>query len=541
MERKAAARARIPEVLTKVLFALLILIFLFCSVCSLLWTCTIDPHDYIKEHILFQTDSFWLNLGVLAALFLVCAVLLIRFGSRIRKKHVRIAGIVMLCWTFALSMIWMTAVRSVPTADSRYVLEAASSAAKNDFSFFSSKQHYFQMFPYQLGIVAIYEGINRLFGGAATTAMYALNAASLTAACWAIVVLAERVFSDRRVTLLTILALMLCVQPILYTSFLYGSLIGLAAMLWACVLLLRFLVSGRNHLIVWIALLCAFSVTAKQNNWIGVAAICIVLLLSLIRRFRFSGIVCALAVVLAPILALGAIQSSYESRAGVQLGEGTPQTAWLVMGLSDSERAPGWYNGYTYSVLKEAGMDTEQAKAAIRRDLSERLDALSSDRAYAADFFYKKVLSQWNEPSFESVWVSKAREHESALPAFAANVYDGALGDALNVYFEHGVTFLYSLFAAGLLAMLIRRRGAGNLLRADAERRAPDETTAEARALLPLIILGGFLYHLLFEAKSQYALVYLPMMLPYAAFGLVRSADALRCLLTKRNARRIPA
>ena len=38
--------------------------------------------------------------------------------------------------------------------------------------------------------------------------------------------------------------------------------------------------------------------------------------------------------------------------------------------------------------------------------------------------------------------------------------------------------------------------------------------------LLPLILLGGFGYHLLFEAKSQYALTYLPLLLPIAAYGL---------------------
>ena len=38
-------------------------------------------------------------------------------------------------------------------------------------------------------------------------------------------------------------------------------------------------------------------------------------------------------------------------------------------------------------------------------------------------------------------------------------------------------------------------------------------------SLLPLIILGGLLYHLLFEAKSQYALPYFVLMIPMAAFG----------------------
>ena len=33
-------------------------------------------------------------------------------------------------------------------------------------------------------------------------------------------------------------------------------------------------------------------------------------------------------------------------------------------------------------------------------------------------------------------------------------------------------------------------------------------------------VLGGFLYHMLFEAKSQYLMIYLPMMAPLGAWGL---------------------
>ena len=40
------------------------------------------------------------------------------------------------------------------------------------------------------------------------------------------------------------------------------------------------------------------------------------------------------------------------------------------------------------------------------------------------------------------------------------------------------------------------------------------------RMLLPLILLGGLSYHLLFEAKSQYAMPYFVLMMPIAAYGL---------------------
>jgi hypothetical protein len=189
-------------------------------------------------------------------------------------------------------------------------------------------------------------------------------------------------------------------------------------------LLILFLQTGRKRNILPIALLCALAVTAKQKLD-RVIAICIVLLLSLINQFKFVKLLCALSVIAAALLLTSGIRYSYEKRANVDLGDGTPQTAWLVMGLSDSTRAPGWYNGYTYTVLKKANWDTESAREQIRQDLASRINALESDKTYAANFFYQKVLSQWNEPSFESIWSSKARKHETALSTIAVSVYEG--------------------------------------------------------------------------------------------------------------------
>ena len=37
---------------------------------------------------------------------------------------------------------------------------------------------------------------------------------------------------------------------------------------------------------------------------------------------------------------------------------------------------------------------------------------------------------------------------------------------------------------------------------------------------LPLVLLGAFGYHLLFEAKSQYACTYIPLLVPTAAYAM---------------------
>ena len=46
--------------------------------------------------------------------------------------------------------------------------------------------------------------------------------------------------------------------------------------------------------------------------------------------------------------------------------------------------------------------------------------------------------------------------------------------------------------------------------------------------IIPMILVGAVLYHALFEAKAQYSIIYVPMMLPYAAFGIHALSECIK-------------
>ena len=122
---------------------------------------------------------------------------------------------------------------------------------------------------------------------------------------------------------------------------------------------------------------------------------------------------------------------------------------------------------------------------------------------YAFDFFSKKILSQWNEPEFESIWVSKVKSHTVPVDGgLGKAVYEGSLGQLLALHFNLYMQIVYLLFAVGIYLMFINKK-----------------TNIETM-LLPLVALGGFGYHLLFEGKSQYVLTYIPLLIPVAAYAL---------------------
>ena len=131
------------------------------------------------------------------------------------------------------------------------------------------------------------------------------------------------------------------------------------------------------------------------------------------------------------------------------------------------------------------------------------MEVFGQNPSYMFDFYSKKILSQWNEPTYESIWVSKVKAHEKEITGgLGEMVYNKSLGQFLELHFGLYMRVVFLMFAVGIYFLFINKK------------------TNIRTVLLPLVLMGGFGYHLLFEAKSQYILTYIPLMIPTAAYAL---------------------
>ena len=516
--------------------ALLFAAFAVIALSSLVSTCSIDPAFYANEEILYTLDNIPLNLLALCGAFALCVCLALRFPRALTRINLRLVAALLLLLVLLLGAAWVMAVDCQPEYDSRYITMAAASASRNDFS--PLLDGYFRRFPYQLGYVFLLELQQRLLGAENFIGLGLVNVLCLVGAYAALLCITRRLFSDRRVLFFTLLLLPLFLQGPLFCTFIYGNLPGLCPMLWGVYFVLRFFQTGRARLLLPAAPLLALAVLAKPNYWIAVLACGIAALLHLLAAKRWQGLA---AVLLAALLTSGALRGvtlRYERLADTTFGPGTPQTAWLAMGMGGSYMAPGWYNGYTRSILPDNGYDADRARAQIREDLRRNL-AKMQDPAYAAAFFGRKLLSQFQETSFESIFVSKDAQNGRPVPAAAEWVY-GQGEPGLLRYFDLYMQFVYVFAAAGLFLLLRSLRRARKGFAGRRPSALPEPLSAGAAVslcVLPVILLGGFLYHMLFEGKSQYILVYIPLLLPYAAFGLSAAVDAAAALLRRGSVR----
>ncbi|MDO4493014.1 MAG: hypothetical protein Q4C53_03900 [Clostridia bacterium] len=516
-------------------------VFALCAAAGLVMTCSIDPEVYWNETILYKIDNIAVNLAVLAA---VTAAGVYLFGIRKvvpRERTVTAVSAVSLAATFALGVVWVALVKCVPEFDSHYVSRAAAMASRNDWTGFGglaealtyarelvpTETDYFVRFPFQLGFVTILEGLQRLFGAENWVALGCVNAACLTLGYAALLDCAKTLYADTRVRLVTALLPLLFLQGPLFCTFVYGNLFGFGFMMVAVALFLRWMKGARAAVLIPAALCAALAVLAKPNYWIFVVALGIVALLHCIRTKKFAGLAMVLVAVVLGTGGLRLCTARYEQKAGTTFGAGTPQSAWLAMGMHGSYMAPGWYNGYTSHIFRDADYEPRKAKELIASDLGENLSKMKNP-VYAAAFFGRKFLSQFEETSFESVFVSKDAQNGRPVPELVSWVY-GRGEQGLLRYFDQVMQLVY-VFAAWALWKLFR-----TMSKRPAPGAEPQGPDAPPAALLPVILLGGFLYHMLFEGKSQYILVYIPLLFPFAGAGFIAAADALAQKREKRR------
>jgi len=217
------------------------------------------------------------------------------------------------------------------------------------------------------------------------------------------------------------------------------------------------------------------------------------------------------------VAAIRLIILQYEIRGGMKLTEDLSYLARLVMGLKDGGGAAGWYNGYTDRFLPldvTAEMEREMAMA----DLREVLAAFAADPGSLPAFLREKMLTQWLEPTNGCLWYGHLNGQHGALKEWAAPVY--AQGSGIRAALEGYMNiFQQTLY---LLATV----GAASLFRG---KKRPESL------VLPLILLGGVAYHLIFEAKSSYSYMYVLLLMPLAAQGLAALERAV--CKARKNAR----
>ena len=481
---------KLEKITTNIIKIIFLLIIAFLFLCSVFGSATVNA----KEHTDYLSDNIVIH--IISIMVVSAIAVLIRYKKiKINKK---IMFITVLIWIIAC-VSWILMTKFQPRADQRYTINAAMQMRENNFSSLQ-KGGYLYIHPHQYGLTLYFYFVSFIFNFNTYLGVQFLNIFALLVAFFAIYKTMEQIHKSKEMSKQTVLALLLFVPIAMYITFIYGNIIGLACSSVAVMFEMFYLKNEKKRYIIGMAFFASMAVVLKSNYLIALIAMIILLICEAIFRKKLKYLIPIIALILFYILGSYGVKFTMKMISNVDANQGAPSIGYVAMGMQEGKMAPGWYNNYNKNIYVKNKYDAKVASEKAKENIKTNLEKFKNDPKYAANFYYEKTVSQWNNPTFQSIWVNlnrKAGVKKNRIVKSTLN--NKRIGRVLVSYMNLFQTLI--LFGT-LMYFVLNYKG------------------IRIRELMfAIIFVGGFMFHLLWEAKCQYTITYFVLLIPYSVLG----------------------
>lgn len=434
-----------------------------------------------------------------------------------QEKRIRILLGAVLLYALVFTVWWVFAAKCIPVGDQASVCKAAEGFRNGDYSMLTmdSYERYLYIHPHQLGLTALIELVFVVFGNGNHMAFQLLNCVGVLVCIYSGYRITGLLTADRRARMYYLFLAAACFPLFFYVTFVYGEIPSITCSLAAVWMFLEYRKKGGSLWLAGCCIACALACLIRNNSMILLIAFVLILLVTALGEKKLRP---ALAAVLLAAVFLSSrfcLWTVYEQRSGVEINDGAPMILYVAMGMQKGEGAPGWSNGYIlHNYWGESDFDSEASTAMAIQDIQTSVDGFVEDPLYAFRFYVEKFTSQWNDPTYECFAMTHI--NGSARGPVANSMFDGKLHTLMTWFMNQYQSLIFIGVFLWLLLGFWKKKG------------------LEDHVLL-ITVIGGFLFHMLWEAKGRYILPYFVMMLPMAAVGLSQTAVRVQAWLERRG------
>ena len=465
------------------------------------------------EEIPYQTGDILplaLVCSALGAWLLHLAADFILKKEEARERRLRILLAAVLCWVLAFTAWWVFAAKCIPVGDQASVCKSAEGFLAGDYSMLTkdSYERYLYIHPHQLGLTALIELVFALFGSGNHIAFQLLNCVGAALCVYSGYRITRLLTADMWAWVYYLLLAAACFPLFFYVTFVYGEIPSLTFSLLAAWCFMEYRKRGGR---LWLAACCAACTLAclvRNNSLILLIAFVLILLVTALGERKLRLVLAAVLLVAVFLGGRFCLRTVYEQRSGEKINDGAPMILYVAMGMQKGEGAPGWSNGYIlHNYWGESDFDAEASTAMAVRDIGTSMEGFAEDPWYAVRFYAEKFTSQWNDPTYECFAMTHI--NGSARGPVANSMFDGKLHTLMTWFMNEYQSLIFIGVFCWLLLNFWLKKG------------LEDQT-------LVITVFGGFLFHMLWEAKGRYILPYFVMMLPMAAVGISQLSARLQ-------------
>ena len=499
---------KVGNVIQKIIWILLVGVMGLLAILNILGTTRIDTklngyHEYANYNI----EIIFIVLSYLVLFFVVIFIIDQRIGIEKIKtsKIMKIA----LIYVVAVGVFYILITRGKPINDQFIVQSEAAKFLQGDYQALK-KGGYLASYPQQLGIISIFQIIYGIFGKENYTVIMLINVLCVAGIFYFLYKILTKMTDKVKIHNLYWIMVFGAFPIIFYSFFVYGTIIGLLFALIGFYYLLKFKDKPKVHYYIITFISLALSAICKSNYLICVIAAVLVLLFYAIREKK--GVFILLSLVLAlSLMAPKAINLYYEKKSGIEVQSGVPATCFIAMGLQKGDKksacgADGWYNGYNLGTYNGAGGDSEKADRIAKENINKRVAEFKKSPIEFLSFAKNKITTQYCEPTFQVFWMAGVTNNHDEWSGVAKQVHTGFINVLLQIIMK---IYLVLIWLGNLIYLIARRK-----------------KLTIWNMMIPIAVLGGFVFHFLWEGKALY-------IMPYYAISFVAGVQGVYFLYEK--------
>jgi hypothetical protein len=463
----------------------LMVLFLLCYI-SLKGT----YYSPLNAPIQYQSDFIPWNI-LMVVVFLLVSAYMLKFTDGIKDRILIGAAVIA---EFIVCIMWVRTSHVMPQVDQNTLCDAAMQLNRGDYSMLA-RDGYVNEFRQQLGFITLLRIVFAVSGGRNYWIVQYINAAAAAAILFCNCRIAGILGKSRRAEATGALLSFFAYPILFFTDFVYGELLSTALYLLVVLELLSLLKKFQWKKCIIAALAMGAAVQIRENILIALIAIVLCLLFRFLSSRSRAALVVAGSLIAGTIIFQVGVNRMYASH--FDEGSGSmPSSLHIAMGMMDGEYGPGWYNDYNRQTFRKNNYDVQAADQEAKAAIRTRMQYFKEHPSEMLIFYYTKVSTQWNNPMYESISLNNMFYSEP--DGFAYEIYYGDMKEPLDRFMNYFQGFVYFMMLLYLFYMIRHKAGIEYYI-------------------IPLTVLGGFLFSILWEAKSRYVFPYFVMMLPCAA------------------------
>ena len=487
----------------KIIFGLGVIFLALIIILNIIYTTQIDA----GEHVTINFNSLIYILGLIVvglAIFFVSKLIDKHLFNDTEKKSKHEIRVILFAISIvayiAFMIVWNIVVHPAIVGDSIHICNLAQTFyTDNPYLYLQGNTYlglplydYMQAYPQQIALAFVFSIIFHIIN---FELMYLLRVFNIL--CILIMVIAlykitnqlSKTYKINKVLML-VLTLTFLTIPMLST-FIYGDIPSLAFCLLAVYFMMKYTETKKIRYPIFATIFTMIAYMMRMNSLIFIIATVIYLLLSLFKgclkkswKENVTNIFVIILYVAISILPTSLVQGYYSNKYDLDESKKYPTISYILMAMEEGPRGNGWYSE---DIAVSAIKDPEMAREEYPQRIKERLGYFTNNPGYAFQFYLDKITSMWTENTYSAI-MNNTLEDDTPI---------NNLKTPLTFYQK---ALLLVTFTCALIVLVQNRK---NL-------------SAEVIFLLTIFI-GGFMFHILWEAKSRYIIPYIVVLIPIAS------------------------